>query len=460
MSEQPPRVGNLAPDFTLAITRGQPETRATVTLGDYRGKWLGLLFYPRDFSLVCPTELTAVSNRYEEFRRHGCELLGVSTDSLTSHEHWLTAPRGQGGLGGLRYPLGADEEGLVCKAYGVYVPYQHVALRGLFFIDPNGVMQYQVVHNLSVGRRSDELLRVLAGLQSGGMCPESWSEGDTPLDPAATIGPGTVLGQYRILESLGGGSFGAVFRAYDTLLQRLVALKVLKPTNPHAITSVLQEARAAAAVTHPHLCIVYSIDNSEGLPLIAMEYLSGQTLSKLLERGPLPPSQVRAIAWQIADGLAAAHAAGVVHGDLKPANIMLTEGGLAKIMDFGLARRELPQEALTETPDQTGPASVQEPPRGISGTPAYMSPEQAKGLRPIPASDVFSFGLVLAEMLTGQRVLNASSLLAVLRQITEVDGHRLAAGQAEPFAGILRRTLVVPVEERTVTMQEIAELLR
>ena len=459
MQEQSLRVGSLAPPFTLEATRGEPGTRSRVALEDYRGQWLGMLFYPRDFSLVCPTELMAVSLRMEEFRRHGCELLGISTDTIETHENWIRAPRAQGGLGGLKFPLGADVDGAASRAYGVYVPYQHVALRGLFFIDPNGVLQYQVVHNLSVGRRSDELLRVLAGLQSGGLCPEGWAQGDAPMDPAATIGPGTVLGQYRIQQNLGSGSFGAVYRAYDTLLQRPVALKVLKPTSLQAIAAVLTEARAAAAVTHPHLCVVYSIDNSEGLPLIAMEYLPGQPLSKMLEQGPLPPARVREIAGQIADGLAAAHAAGVVHGDLKPANVMIGDNGNAKLMDFGLASRHAP-ENLTGT-DEFDPVTAEEREhRGISGTPAYMAPEQVKGLRASAASDVFAFGLVLYEMLTGRRVLNAATLFTVFRQIEEIDGDRLAEGQPEPFATILRRALRVPVEERTLTMREIADLLR
>ena len=161
-------VGTRAPNFSLPATRGSAGSRQAASLTDYRDRWLVLMFYPRDFSLVCPTELTAISGRMTEFRHRDCEVLGVSTDSLATHEQWIALPRSQGGLGGLDFPLASDEEGAVCTAYGVYVPRQHLALRGLFIIDPNGVLQYQLVHNLSVGRRSEEVLRVLDGLQKIG----------------------------------------------------------------------------------------------------------------------------------------------------------------------------------------------------------------------------------------------------------------------------------------------------
>src|SRR5688500_13348431 len=188
-------VGTRAPDFDLPIAPVSGDPRERAALADYRDRWLILMFYPRDFSLVCPTELTALSQRYDEFLKRDCDLLGISTDSVETHERWMIAPRGQGGLGGLRFPLAADEEGTVCQGYGVYVPRQHLAMRGLFIIDPNGVLQYQVMHNLSVGRSSDEVLRVLDALQTGGLCPEGWQRNTATLDAASALGPGSVVGQ-------------------------------------------------------------------------------------------------------------------------------------------------------------------------------------------------------------------------------------------------------------------------
>src|SRR5262249_36478778 len=132
-------VGQRAPDFSLDCTRGTESSRRTVTLADYQNRWLILVFYPRDFSLVCPGELTALSARIKEFHRRGCDMLAVSTDSLETHEKWLATPRSLGGLGELHFPLASDADGAVSRGFGVYLERQHAALRGLFIIDPNGV---------------------------------------------------------------------------------------------------------------------------------------------------------------------------------------------------------------------------------------------------------------------------------------------------------------------------------
>src|SRR5262245_11945980 len=166
MEIQTASVGKRAPQFELPCTSGQGVIRQ-VALADYRDRWLILVFYPRDFSLVCPTELTALSARVEELRHRGCDILGISTDSLESHDRWIATPRARGGLGEIHFPLASDRDGAVARAYDVYLDPQGIALRGLFIIDPNGELQYEVVHNLSVGRRSEEVIRVLAALQSG-----------------------------------------------------------------------------------------------------------------------------------------------------------------------------------------------------------------------------------------------------------------------------------------------------
>jgi alkyl hydroperoxide reductase subunit AhpC/predicted Ser/Thr protein kinase len=454
MTVQQAMVGTRAPAFSLPCTAVPGFDRQRVALTDYLDRWLVLMFYPRDFSLVCPTELTALSVQIEEFRRRDCDVLGVSTDPVATHGRWIATPKAHGGLGGLNFPLASDEDGGVCRAYGVYVPRQHVALRGLFIIDPNGVLQYQVVHNLSVGRRMDELLRVLDGLQTGGLCPSDWEPETPTLDPTRTLGPNSVIGPFRIEVELGRGSFGAVYRAYDVLLERRVALKVIRPDAPTSPDALLREARAAAALIHPHICTIFSVDTSEGVPIIVMEYLDGQPLSKLLEGGPLPPPRGAAIGRQVALGMAAAHAQGIVHGDLKPANIMVTEDGSTKVLDFGLARRA-PRSAST---DETG---VWEPNRteGLSGTPSYMSPEQARGQPLTPASDVFSLGLILYEMLTGRKAIPGNNILEVLRKVEAVEADRYAAEVADPFGSILRQALVTDSQRRGITMSQIAALL-
>ena len=166
-----------------------------------------------------------------------------------------------------------------------------MALRGLFLIDPNGVLQYQVVHSLTVGRNTEEILRVLDGLQMGGLCPAERRHGEPALDVGRELGPNRVIGPYRVEAELGGGSFGTVFRARDLTLDREVALKVLRPGSPVPAATLLAEARAAATLNHPNVCVIHAVDSSLGAPMIVMEYVAGRPLSQLLGKGHSPGSR-------------------------------------------------------------------------------------------------------------------------------------------------------------------------
>ena len=254
--------------------------------GGLCGRWLVLVFYPRDFSLVCPTELIGLSQRFDEFAAQKCELLGVSCDSVESHERWIATPRSRGGLGGLSFPLGSDLDGAAARAYGVFQAQEHLAVRGLFIIDPEGLVQYQVVHSLSVGRRSQEVLRVLAALQSGGLCREDWMADGQTIDPFQVIRPGSYFSHYQIEAEAGSGTFAKVYRARDLQLDRSVALKVFKPDCPVTPSAALAEARVAAALNHPNLCTIYAVDDSAGVPIISMEYIAGESLSKAVTVRP------------------------------------------------------------------------------------------------------------------------------------------------------------------------------
>lgn len=454
MEIQTARVGKRAPEFELPCTRG-PGLRWQVRLADYRDRWLMLVFYPRDFSLVCPTELTALSVRTEELRRQGCEILGISTDSIESHERWIATPPARGGLGEIHFPLASDRDGTVSRAYDVYMEPQHVSLRGLFIIDPNGVLQYQAVHNLSVGRRSDEVVRVLTALQSGGMCPEDWCVGSETLDPARTLGPGHMFSHYRIESEVGEGTFATVFRAHDTVLDRTVALKVFKATSAPSSLTVLAEARAEAALNHPNVCTIFAVDDSEGVPVIAMEYVDGQPLNVLLQAERLATARVADLGRQIALGMAAAHSLGIVHGDLKPSNLLVSHGGAVKITDFGLSRRAVIPQDIGKTLDWV-PIDESK----LAGTPAYMSPEQSRGEPVTPKSDIFSLGLIIYEMLTGQPPFTGQNVLQVLDQIRNVTPDRYVAAVPEPFSDILRVSLAREAEHRAITMDRIAERLK
>jgi alkyl hydroperoxide reductase subunit AhpC/tRNA A-37 threonylcarbamoyl transferase component Bud32 len=453
MAAPPVMVGNLAPDFEFPATGNGSHGSQIVRLADFRGRWLMLVFYPRDFSLVCPTELTALSMRIEEFRKRGCAVLGVSTDPVATHEQWIAAPRAQGGLGGLAFPLAADVEGVACRAYGVYLEWQNLALRGLFIIDPNGVLQYSVVHNTSVGRRTDELLRVLDALQSGGLCAENWTAGAAPLDPAAALVPGSVFAHYRFESKLGSGSFAAVFKAHDLKLDRTVAVKVIRSFQVASPAAVMNEARTAAALQHPHLCTIFSVDDSEGVPLIVMEYVSGGSLAERLKSGPVSAIEARTLGTQVARGIEAAHRAGIVHGDLKPENILIGADGAAKVTDFGLGRRENRDTAAaaTLTWDRNSVG-------GLSGTPGYIAPELLEGQPSSTASDVYALGIVLYEMLTGRHAVEGNNVLEVLNRIRSLDGEQLAAGVPAGFRNVLREALRRDPQARP-SMGHIAAML-
>ena len=175
------KVGKPAPDFDMPSTKNIETLGENVKLSDYKGKWLILLFYPLDFTFVCPTELIHFSDRLEDFQGVGAEVLGVSTDSVHSHRAWLKTPQDQNGIQGVKYPIASDVGGRLAAKYNILVEENNVALRGLFIINPEGVLQYSVVHDLNIGRSVDETLRVLQGLQTGGLCAADWKPGDSNL---------------------------------------------------------------------------------------------------------------------------------------------------------------------------------------------------------------------------------------------------------------------------------------
>lgn len=177
-------VGAQAPDFSMEAVDGKGEEFLTVSLSDYIGKWLVMFFYPLDFTFVCPTEITGISDRADEFKKLGAEILGVSVDSKYSHKAWIEKSREDGGLGPINYPLASDITKDVSRKYGVLIEEDGIALRGLFIIDPEGVVRYSVIHDLNVGRSVNETLRVLQALQSGGLCPIDWEPGDEHLEEA------------------------------------------------------------------------------------------------------------------------------------------------------------------------------------------------------------------------------------------------------------------------------------
>ncbi|MBK8305409.1 MAG: peroxiredoxin [Chloracidobacterium sp.] len=175
------KVGTPAPDFNMASTKNIETLGENVKLSDYKGKWLILLFYPLDFTGVCSTDLTHFSARFDEFSSLNTEVLGVSTDSAHSHRAWLRMPKELNGIGEIKFPIASDAGGKLSRQYNILIEEPNISLRGLFIIDPDGVLQHASVNTPAIGRSVDETLRVLQALQTGGFCAADWKAGDKNL---------------------------------------------------------------------------------------------------------------------------------------------------------------------------------------------------------------------------------------------------------------------------------------
>ncbi len=252
---------------------------------------------------------------------------------------------------------------------------------------------------------------------------------------------GRTLGRYRITGEIGHGGMGVVYRAFDANLGRDVALKVLAPGpggDPDLQSRLVREARAAASLAHPAICVIHEIDEADGATFIAMELVRGLPLGTLV-KARLAPTRALELALEVAEGLAEAHAHGIVHRDLKPSNVMVTESGHAKIIDFGLAKFLRPLDPVTSDTDT--PARGHTDPGQIIGTAAYMSPEQVRGGVIDPRSDIFSFGALLFEMLAGVPAFRRETGVETLHAVLKEPAPRLPEAGLEGVSADLGRVL-------------------
>jgi eukaryotic-like serine/threonine-protein kinase len=265
-----------------------------------------------------------------------------------------------------------------------------------------------------------------------------------------SLSPGRDLSHYRLIEPIGEGGMGVVWKAIDTTLHRDVAIKVLPELfaqDPERLARFEREARVLASLNHPHIASIYGLHTADGVRFLAMELVEGEDLAQRLARGPLPLAEALPLALQIAQALELAHEKGIIHRDLKPANVKLTAAGAAKVLDFGLAKalegetgRPSSSSVMSQSPTITGHMTAA---NVLLGTAAYMAPEQARGHVADRRADIWAFGVLLMEMLTGQRLFDgetiSDTLAAVLK--TDPDWSRLPKETPQRIRALLRRCL-------------------
>jgi Tol biopolymer transport system component len=273
-----------------------------------------------------------------------------------------------------------------------------------------------------------------------------------------SLSPGARLGPYEVIEPIGEGGMGEVYRARDTRLGRNVAIKILPSSfsdDPDRLRRFEQEARAAGSLNHPNILVVHDVGDHDRAPYLVSELLEGTTLREQLGTTPLPGRRVIDYAIQIANGLAAAHERGIVHRDLKPENLFVTRDGRVKILDFGIAK--LVEHVGTDESDAPT-RHAQTDPGLVIGTAGYMSPEQVRGQRVDSRSDLFSFGAVLYEMLAGKRAFKRDSSVETLNAILtdEPPDLRTASGTAPALERVVRHCLEKSPEQRFQSARDVA----
>jgi serine/threonine protein kinase/Flp pilus assembly protein TadD len=277
-----------------------------------------------------------------------------------------------------------------------------------------------------------------------------------------TLRPGQTLSHFRVIDRLGEGGMGAVWRATDTTLGREVALKVLSAVwteDPERMALFEHEARTLAALNHPNIVTIYSVEEADGIRFITMELVRGRALDRLISPGGMPLKQLLDVAIPVAEAVSAAHQQGITHRDLKPANIMVGEGGRVKVLDFGLARRFMPQPG-PEGESAPTLTFVGEP--GFTGTVSYMSPEQAQGLDVDHRSDNFSLGIILYEMATGRKPFDGPTPAAIIASIlrdTPAPPTRLNPNLPLRLGRIISSCLEKDPELRCPSVGELSRLL-
>jgi eukaryotic-like serine/threonine-protein kinase len=261
-----------------------------------------------------------------------------------------------------------------------------------------------------------------------------------------TIAAGTHLGSYEVVAQIGAGGMGEVYQAHDTKLGRDVAIKVLPEVfahDPERLSRFQREAKMLAALNHPNIATIFGLEHSDGVQYLVMELVAGETLAERVKSGPIPIEEALKIAVQIAEALEAEHEKSIIHRDLKPANVKVTPEGKVKVLDFGLAKAfegDSTNEDMSNSPTLSRAATMQ---GVILGTAAYMSPEQARGKSVDKRTDIWAFGCVVYELLTGKPVFHGEDVTDILAAVVraEPDWQALPAAIPVKIRDLLRRCL-------------------
>ena len=284
------------------------------------------------------------------------------------------------------------------------------------------------------------------------------------------ITPGTKLGPYEVISAAGAGGMGEVYKARDSRLERDVAIKVLPShlsSNPDLRARFEREAKSISGLQHPNICVLHDVGSQEGIDFLVMEFLEGETLAARITRKPLTLEEVLKIGIELADGLDKAHRTGIVHRDLKPGNVMLTKSG-AKLMDFGLAKptsfagSQSGAPAFSAVATMTSPASPITLAGTVVGTVQYMSPEQIHGQDADARSDIFAFGALLYEMVTGKRAFEGKSQLSVASSILEKEPESVSVLQPltpSALEHVMMRCLAKEPEARWQNISDVKQEL-
>jgi len=270
-----------------------------------------------------------------------------------------------------------------------------------------------------------------------------------------TLTTGSKLAHYEITAKIGEGGMGIVYKAKDSHLDRFVAIKVLPPervSDPTRKARFVQEAKAASALNHPNIITIYDIDQQDGVDFMVMEYVPGKTLDEIIPRKGMKLGDALKYAVQISDALAKAHSAGIIHRDLKPGNVMVGEDGHVKVLDFGLAKLTEAAPLGAEEATRTLPTTDE---GIIVGTVTYMSPEQAEGKRVDARSDIFSFGSLLYEMVTGRRAFQKESKSSTLGAIIHKEPESLGTETPHDLEKIIKRCLQKDTARRYQHMDDL-----